>query len=271
MAFDCTRPVVGFSIEDAGAFFMSDRFRICHAITAAWEGGWSDHPADPGGKTMYGVTQATYDAWRKSKGLSLRSVAKIAKSEALSIYKQNYWEPCGAPQLFPGVDLAVYDASVNCGVSRGRKWLIASAGSNDHSETVKRICRARLSFHQSLKNLWKVFGKGWARRIADIEVKGVAMSLAAMGAAQGRIKADARAETEAAKKAAKSAGNKAITSAGGAVASGAAPATDPAAADLTALWLFGALFLALAIGAAVMFIRKRAADARAEAYGKVAA
>ncbi|MCA1490081.1 secretion activator protein [Ensifer sp. NBAIM29] len=249
---------------------MTDRFDVCHPITAGWEGGWSDHKDDPGGKTMYGVTQATYDGWRKSKGLPLRSVKLITKSEALAIYRANYWEACGAPNLFPGVDLTVYDASVNSGVSRGRKWLRASAGSNDHSETVKRICRARLSFMQSLA-IWKSFGKGWGRRVADIEVKGVAMALAAMGATESRIKAEAKLETKAAQQASKSAAKKAATSAGGAVSSGAAPVIEPAAADPSALWLFGAIFLILAVGAAVMIIRKRAADARAEAYGKAAA
>lgn len=249
---------------------MTDRFNTCHAITAAWEGGWSDHKDDPGGKTMYGITQGTYDAWRRAKGLSLRAVALITRAEALSILKQNYWGPCGAPTLFPGVDLAVYDAAVNSGVSRGRKWLLASAGSNDHSETVKRICRARLSFMQSLK-IWRSFGKGWGRRVADIEVKGVAMALQAMGATAGRIKADARAEAEAAKKAAKSAGNKAAGSAGGAAASGGASTVDPSAADPSALWFFGVVCLVLAAGAVVMIIRKRADDARAEAYRKAAA
>lgn len=249
---------------------MTDRFDVCHPITAGWEGGWSDHKDDPGGKTMYGVTQATYDGWRKSKGLPLRSVRLITMAEALSIYRTNYWEACGAPNLFAGVDLAVYDASVNSGVSRGRKWLKASAGSNDHSVTVKRICRARLSFMQSLA-IWKSFGKGWGRRVADIEVKGVAMALAAMGATESRIRAEAKAEAAAAQNASRNAAKKAVTSAGGAVSSGAAPAVDPSAADPSALWLFGALFLFLAVGAGVMFVRKRAADARAEAYGKAAA
>lgn len=249
---------------------MSDRFEICHPITAAWEGGWSDHPADPGGKTMYGITEKRWHEYQDKMKMKRTPVRTVTKAQALKFYRSEFWEPCGAPRLVPGVDLAVYDASVNSGVPRGRKWLLASAGSNDHSETVKRICRLRLSFMQSLQ-IWKTFGKGWARRVADIEVKGVAMALAFMGATEGRIKADARAEAEAAKTTAKNAGKKATTAAGGAVASGTAPAVDQAAADPAALWLFGVLFLFLAIGAAVMIIRKRAADARAEAYGKAAA
>jgi lysozyme family protein len=249
---------------------MSDRFETCHAITAAWEGGWSNHPADPGGKTMYGITEKRWHEYQDKLKMKRTPVCNVTKAQALTFYRSEFWQACGAPSLFAGVDLAVYDASVNSGVSRGRKWLLASAGSNDHSETVKRICRARLSFIQSLK-IWKTFGKGWGRRVADIEVRGVAMALAAMGATEGRIKADARLEAEDAKKRSKIAGSKAATSAGGAVASGSAPAVEQTAADPAALWLFGALFLFLAIGAVVMFTRKQAADARAEAYAKVTA
>lgn len=249
---------------------MSDRFDVCHPITAKWEGGWSDHPDDPGGKTMYGITEGRWHEYQDKLKMKRTPVRTVTKAQALRFYRSEFWQASGAPNLFPGVDLAVYDASVNSGVSRGRKWLKASAGSNDHSLTVKRVCRTRLSFMQSL-TIWKTFGKGWGRRVADIEVRGVAMALAAMGATESRIKADARSEAEAANNTSKSAGKKAVTAAGGAVSSGAAPVVEPAAADPAALWLFGALFLLLAIGAVVMIIRKRAADARAEAYGKAAA
>lgn len=247
---------------------MSDRFDVCHPITAKWEGGWSNNPEDPGGPTHFGVTQATYNAWRKAAGLPQRSIAKITAAEALQIYRKNYWAACGAPNLFPGVDLAVYDASVNSGVSRGRKWLKgAIGGSND--ETVKRICRARLSFVQSLA-IWKSFGRGWARRIADIEVKGVAMALAAMGATSSRIQADANAEAEVANKNAASSKRAATTTGGGAVASGGAPVVDPSAPDWATIGVLCG-FCALLIIITVYFVaRHRAAAARERAYREAA-
>jgi lysozyme family protein len=153
------------------------KFRRCHDVTKQWEGGWSDHPADPGGKTMYGVTEAVYHAWLRKRGKPIRPVRQITFSEAEQIYFDEYWEPCGGPTLAVGVDLATYDASVNSGLSRGREWLLASIGGPDH-ETVKRLCAKRLSFMQSLK-IWNTFGRGWAHRVADIEAKGVAWALAA--------------------------------------------------------------------------------------------
>lgn len=153
------------------------KFRRCHDVTKAWEGGWSDHPADPGGKTMYGVTEAVFHAWLRQQRKPVRPVRQITAAEAEQIYFEQYWVPSGGPTLANGVDLATYDASVNSGVSRGRKWLLASIGGPDH-ETVKRICAKRLGFMRSL-NVWKTFGRGWARRVADIEAKGVAWALTA--------------------------------------------------------------------------------------------
>jgi lysozyme family protein len=244
---------------------MSDRFAICHPITAVWEGGWSNHAADPGGKTMYGVTEAVFHAWLKAQGKPLRAVRTITRAEALAIYRKNYWDACGAYNLVPGVDLAVYDASVNSGVSRGLRWLKASVGSNDHSATVKKVCRARLSFMQSLA-IWKTFGKGWGRRVADIEVKGVAMALAFMGATPERIRDDAKAEVKAAQKAAKTADTAAKTTGAGGASAGGASAIDAGAMDPAALWVLGAV-AAIAIGVAVvLYVKKRAHDARADAY-----
>ena len=249
---------------------MSDRFDICHPITAAWEGGWSNHKDDPGGKTMLGITEARWHEWQDKMKMKRTAVRNVTKAQALKFYRSEFWDASGASRLVPGVDLAVYDASVNSGISRGRKWLAGAVGSQNHAETVKRICRARLSFMQSLR-IWKTFGKGWGRRVADIEVRGVAMALAFMGASEKRIQVEAKAEAEAAKRAAANA-NKAAKSAGtGAAASGGAPVIDPVAADPTALWVLGGLCVMLAIGAVILVIRKRAADARAEAYAGAAA
>jgi lysozyme family protein len=249
---------------------MSDRFEICHPITAAWEGGWSNHKADPGGKTMYGVTEASWHAYQDKVGMKRTPVRLITKAQALAFYRSEFWDKINGDQLHPGVDLATHDASVNSGVSRGLKWLKAAAGSDDHSVTVRKVCRARLSFMQSLK-IWKTFGKGWGRRVADIEVKGVAMALAAMGATPSRVQADARAEAAAAKTSAATVDKAAKTTATGAAGSASAPAIDPSALDVSALWILGSLAVVLGVVTVLLVIRQRAATARAEAYAEVLA
>ena len=198
-------------------------------------------------------------------------VRNITMAQALKFYRSEFWLACGADKLFPGVDLAVYDASVNSGVSRGRKWLLASAGSNDHSETVKKICRARLSFMQSLK-IWKTFGKGWGRRVADIEARGVAMALEAMGLSATQVREKALYESVTSAKQASSAKKAATTSATAASAPAAAPVVEPSSVtDATTVWLLVAIVAAGAVATIIFIAKKRAADARVEAYNEVAA
>lgn len=160
---------------------MTPAFLSCHEVTAKWEGGWSYHPQDPGKQTMFGVTQVVYDAFRRREGRQTRSVRKIARAEALDIYYTEYWSRAGCETLISGVDLAHYDAAVNSGVGRARKWLQKAIGPHDASETVRRYCRQRLSFVQGLRT-WRVFGRGWSRRIANIEAIGVARATAAQSA-----------------------------------------------------------------------------------------
>lgn len=250
---------------------MTDRFEICQAVTGKWEGGWSDHPDDPGGKTMYGITETRWHEYQDKMGMKRTPVRNITMAQALKFYRSEFWLACGADKLFPGVDLAVYDASVNSGVSRGRKWLLASAGSNDHSETVKKICRARLSFMQSLK-IWKTFGKGWGRRVADIEARGVTMALEAMGLSATQVREKALYESVTSAKQASSAKKAATTSATAASAPAAAPVVEPSSVtDATTVWLLVAIVAAGAVATIIFIAKKRAADARVEAYNEVAA
>ncbi|MBW8640375.1 secretion activator protein [Hoeflea sp. WL0058] len=258
----------------------SERFNICHTITAKWEGGWSNHAADPGGKTMYGVTEATYQAWLKKRRLAAKPVRQISYSEALRLYRDEYWHPTAVKyNLVPGVDLAVYDAAVNSGVSRGLKWLKASVGSSDHTVTARAICRKRLSFMQSLK-IWKTFGKGWSNRVADIEVKAVAMAAEAMTKGVGekakqrtaqKLEEIARREVVDGKD--ETAFKQKVSAASGAGGSltGGGVAVDPADFDMLTSWVVGGVAAAAVLVAIVLIVQSRAASARVEAYREVLA
>jgi lysozyme family protein len=238
------------------------KFPRCHDVTKRWEGGWSDHPADPGGKTMYGVTEAVYHTWLRKHGLPIRPVRQITMAEAEQIYFDEYWTPCGGPTLAVGVDLATYDASVNSGVSRGRQWLLASIGGPDH-ETVKRICAKRLGFMQSLK-IWNTFGRGWARRVADIEAKGVAWALAAANDNRAVVKQQLGDEADEARSLARKQTGGA-TGAGG----GRAIAIDQGAQ--LGDWILGGIAVLAFAALAFLIIRAVINAQRAAAYRKEAA
>ena len=147
-----------------------------------YEGGYVDHPKDPGGPTNKGVTQAVYDSWRKSQNLSTQSVRNIADSEVAAIYKSLYWDRIRGDDLPSGVDFAVFDFAVNSGVSRAAKMLQSVVGVAQDGvigpatiEATKTyvamaVTNKRLAFMQSL-SIWPTFGKGWSARIADVKAQ----------------------------------------------------------------------------------------------------
>lgn len=242
---------------------MLGNFQKCLAVTLVYEGGKANNPKDPGGKTNKGVTQATYDAWRKSHGLAKRDVFQISDGDVSAIYSENYWRAVKGDGLAAGVDLATFDAAVNSGPSRALKWLMASVGGTD-AETVKKLCAKRLGFMRSLA-IWKTFGKGWSRRVADIEAKGVAWALersASPAEARKELGKESTAATATAKKQTAGAGTAgtATTAGGGDVL------LNPQHADQIAGWVLGGLLAAGALVAAILIIRAIIHKQRAAAY-----
>lgn len=107
---------------------MMARFDDVMQVLFANEGGVSNNAADSGGLTNMGVTQVVYDNYRLQKGLPQQPVTGATLGEATEIYSEQYWAPCKGPQLPIPVDLCVFDAAVNSGVSRAGRMLQASVG-----------------------------------------------------------------------------------------------------------------------------------------------
>ncbi|WP_245464369.1 MULTISPECIES: glycosyl hydrolase 108 family protein [unclassified Mesorhizobium] len=99
------------------------REKESHARVLAHEGGYSNHPNDTGGVTMKGVTQRVYDAYRKSKGQSTRSVKAIQTAELNEIYDRQYWDAVKGDLLPAGVVYVLFDGAVNSGPGRSIMWL----------------------------------------------------------------------------------------------------------------------------------------------------
>ena len=151
-----------------------------------YEGGYVDHPKDPGGPTNKGVTQAVYDTWRKSYNQPTQSVRLINDMEVGAIYRQYYWDRISGDDLPSGVDFAVFDFAVNSGVSRAAKTLQAVVGVTQDgvigpatiqatkTYVAMSVTNKRLAFMQSL-SIWSTFGKGWSARIADVKAQIIAL------------------------------------------------------------------------------------------------
>lgn len=162
---------------------MSGRFLACLGHVLVYEGGYSNHPADPGGATNRGVTQRVYDAYRCEQKRPRRSVRYLTQLELEDIYRFQYWTAVRGDELPAGVDLVVFDAAVNSGPVRAAKWLQRAVGTTADgvigvvtlaqthrtaSElTIERVCEDRLDFLRRLKT-WPTFGKGWRRRVAAV-------------------------------------------------------------------------------------------------------
>lgn len=137
------------------------------------EGGFVDHPSDPGGATNYGITQKV----ARSHGYQ-GDMRNLPLAVALVIYETDYWKPIKAEQLPAALRFHVFDAAVNSGPSQAIKWLQCAAGVTEDgimgprtlsaasTVTPAKYSAIRLRFMTGL-SAWATFGKGWARRIAD--------------------------------------------------------------------------------------------------------
>ncbi len=168
------------------------------AAVLVHEGGWSDHPEDPGGATMEGVTQRVYDAYRDRLGAGRRSVRLIGDDELQAIYRRQYWDVIKGDDLPAGVAYCVFDFAVNSGPARAAKALqralrmnlvdgqiglatVAAAGNHrDHDALIAAICDDRLAFVQKLKT-FRTFGRGWTARIENVRKRAQAWASGSVG------------------------------------------------------------------------------------------
>lgn len=170
---------------------MRSNFDKALSAVLQHEGGYVNHPKDPGGATNKGVTQAVYDDWREDKGLAKQSVRDITPAEVMAIYKLLYWDRVKGDQLPAGVDYCVFDFAVNSGVNRASRFLQRAVGVAEDGKLgpitlravsamgadclVDAICNARMTFLKGLKH-FNVFGKGWTRRVEDVRAKAKAIA-----------------------------------------------------------------------------------------------
>lgn len=160
----------------------------------AHEGGYTNHPDDPGGPTNFGITIADYRRYVKANARAA-DVKAMTVDEAKAIYRAKYWDAQRCDELPAGVDYAVFDYGVNSGIGRSGKVLrrqlslpdtthkisddvIAAARRADAKVLVAAICDERLRFLKALKT-WPVFGKGWGRRVAEVKSAALAMAMQA--------------------------------------------------------------------------------------------
>ena len=149
-----------------------------------WEGSYVNHPADPGGATMKGITQRVYDEYRTEGRLGTRAVKLISNDEVRDIYQQKYWNAGNCHRLRSRLDLAQFDTAVNMGINRATRILqeasgctadgrfgpatLAVVGSCELRPTLEHYCEIREGWYRNRaveKPDQKVFLKGWLNRM----------------------------------------------------------------------------------------------------------
>ena len=153
------------------------------------EGGYVNNPADPGGRTNLGVTQATWESWvgRPSDEAEMRS---LTADKVEPLYKKKYWDAVRGDDLPVGLDYLVFDFAVNAGPGRSIKVMQSAVGVTpdggfgpltmaavkaiDPVELINKFSQAKEDFYRSLTT-FATFGKGWLNRVADVKVKATSM------------------------------------------------------------------------------------------------
>ena len=160
---------------------MKSNYDKCLKTILHHEGGYVNHPKDPGGETNLGVTKRVYQEHGGTKDMKDLLVEDVAP-----IYKKGYWDKMKGDDLPGGLDLCVFDFGVNAGPGRSAKYLQTMIGTvadggigpntlkaveayvSEHGieKSIKNFQEARQGYYEKLST-FATFGKGWTRRVEE--------------------------------------------------------------------------------------------------------
>jgi len=164
---------------------MSNKFSEALEIILHHEGGYVNHPKDPGGETNLGVTKRVYEDFGGEKEMK-----DLTKEDVEPIYKKNYWDRVKGDDLPEGLDLMIFDFAVNAGTGRAAKFIqrlvntTVDGGIGPNTlgkikeyvvtygieETITSYALMRQNYYESLST-FDTFGRGWTRRVSEVTEK----------------------------------------------------------------------------------------------------
>ena len=160
---------------------MKVNYDKCLETILHHEGGYVNHPKDPGGETNLGVTKKVYQEHGGTKDMKDLLVEDVAP-----IYKKGYWDKMKCDDIPSGLDLCLFDFGVNAGPGRAAKFLQQMIGTtvdggigpntlakleeyireNGEHEAVNKYQEMRQKYYENLSN-FATFGRGWTRRVQE--------------------------------------------------------------------------------------------------------
>jgi len=150
-------------------------FDIAFERLIGHEGGYVNHPEDPGGETNWGITLRT----ARAEGYT-GTMRDLTREQAKEIYRTAYWGRAQADKYDGAIAFQVFDAAVNHGIGQAIRFLqraatvaddgvvgpvtLAAVRAMSVTDVLARFNAERLDFYTRLST-WQTFGKGWARRV----------------------------------------------------------------------------------------------------------
>ena len=137
------------------------------------EGGYVNDPDDPGGETRYGISKRAYPEL---------DIKGLIKSQAITIYRQDYWEANHVGSLPRMLQMAYFDCCVNSGGRQAALLLQRTVGVTQDGIVGRKTLTAanmypgilyqdflaeRALFYTRLKTFDK-YGRGWLRRLFKV-------------------------------------------------------------------------------------------------------
>jgi lysozyme family protein len=165
---------------------MQNNFKECLDLVLKSEGGWVNHPQDPGGETNLGVTKRV---WEEYVGHPVESLKNLTKEDVAPLYEQKYWRPCYGEVLPWGINYLVFSMGINAGPGRSIKLFQSSLGcvpdgvigpktrelisASNSSTLIAKFSEIRREYYRSLNK--PMFIKGWLNRVDHEEAQAINM------------------------------------------------------------------------------------------------
>ena len=165
---------------------INKEYNRCLEMILHHEGGYVDHPDDPGGETNLGVTKKVYEAYCKKNGIRPKSMRDLEVLDVAPIYKTEYWDRVKGDDLHLALALCIFDFGVNAVTGRAAKFIQKIVGTavdggigpnslkkideyvekHGIEDVVKTYQSDRQKYYEKLKH-FKTFGRGWTRRVNE--------------------------------------------------------------------------------------------------------
>ncbi|WP_338847319.1 glycosyl hydrolase 108 family protein [Massilia sp. W12] len=168
---------------------MEADFETALQLVLVHEGGFSNHPQDPGGATMKGVTLQVFQSYFGADK-TVDDLKNISQAQLEQIYRSGYWDKCSGDALPAGLDYAMFDFAVNSGPGRAVKFLQKILGAQQDgamgpatlslvaaanpADMINQLCDARQAYLESLST-FATFGAGWSKRVRDVRQQALDM------------------------------------------------------------------------------------------------